>query len=259
MRYVVPFSLMAILLQVVVICTYAQRQVPAFRDEKNDLLLLTSAEKHQYWDDPVKLSVNITPTGWVDPWDGTCTRMAIEYFFSKNRSLSLDGGIYLRDQPDFSLKKNARGFEIRPMVKIIDGSLRRIRKRPFGKCAAGEYLGIELLFKHQVFDRDDSISIGSGTIYDKWYTIDRYVGGVTCMWGQYVVLKCGVILSYYVGGGVRFKHSTSNLPDAEEKGILTGEGHGDLIGGAERSVGNFVSPSITLGVKIGYRVIKGRR
>ena len=204
-----------------------------------------------------KLSINVIPSAWFDPWDGSCARFGVEFKVAKDISCSLDGGKYFHEQPKWTLKQNINGFEIRPMLKQyfkIDRRYHKDKHKAYLNGYKGDYGAVELIFKHQIFQYEDSIQITNGPRYDKWYSINRYVAGATLIYGEDIAFK-KLIVGYYVGLGIRYRHSTSNLSDVEKNGLLTGEGHGDLIGFYERSTGNQVLPILTLGLKIGMSIL----
>ena len=203
-----------------------------------------------------KIAVYITPTAWLDPWDGCSTRTGLEYSLTRKVAVCLDGAVYFHNQPATYLKNDINGYMIRPMIKYYtDRSRFYTPHKKFKGAYTGDYLAVEFLFKHQTFNRDDSIVINNAPPFDKVYTIDRYAIGINVLYGEAITYRSGLIVDYYGGVGFRFKHSTSSLPPDLENGILAGENHGDLIGDAERAIGNNYLPVLFFGIKIGYRLL----
>ena len=203
-----------------------------------------------------KLALYITPTAWLDPWDGCSTRTGMEYSLTPDLSICIDGAIYFHSQPAICLKNDINGYMIRPMMKYYVHRQRQYTAHnKFKGTYIGKYFAAELIFKHQVFNRDDSIVINYAPPFDKVYTINRYASGVNFMYGEAITYKWGLIVDYYLGAGFRFKHSTSSLSPTLENGILAGENHGDVIGDAERATGNNYLPVLFFGIKIGYRLL----
>ena len=205
------------------------------------------------------LSLSIVPTELFNPWDGSAVRMALEYSLSKRLSVTLDGGSYLHHQPDFpdwSQKNNINGFIFRPMIKYYGqgGQFRRKHRKYIGEYE-GQYIGMEFLYKRQTYDRDDSIATATTPAYDKIYRMSRNVTGLNFIWGDKIIYRSRIIFEYYVGAGVRYIHSTNNLSSIEENGLLTGENHGDIIGSVMRATGSYYAPGISIGLKIGYKLL----
>ena len=119
----------------------------------------------------------------------------------------------------------------------------------------GQYIGMEFLYKRQTYDRDDSVATATTPAYDKIYRMSRYVTGLNFIWGDKIIYRSRIIFEYYLGAGVRYIHSTNNLSSIEENGLLTGENHGDIIGSVMRATGSYYAPGISIGLKIGYKLL----
>jgi hypothetical protein len=240
-------------------------KITAYKPQRNclliALLLLVSGQsiaKTDTSNHANKLAIYIPPTAWLDPWDGSSTRTGLEYSLSKKIAICFEGGVYFPDQPAWiePIKSDVNGYIIRLMAKQYIQHKRFYTTRKKYKWAhVNCYVAAEVMFKHQTFNLNDSILINNAPPFNKVYTINRYAAGVNVMYGEAITYKWGLIVDYYGGVGFRFKHSTSSLPPALENGILTGENHGDLIGDAERAIGNNYLPVLFAGIKIGYRLL----
>jgi hypothetical protein len=193
-----------------------------------------------------KLFVFLNPSAWIDPWDGLSCRIGVEQKISNKFSFTLEGGQYFYSQPTWSTKHDIKGFLIKPMLKYY------LNKKGI---ANGNYVALEYMYKHQVFGYEDSISINQNPPFDKKYTIYRYVSCLNFKLGTVTSYKHSkFVYEYFWGFGLRYKSSTSNLSTEEENGRLEGEGHGDIIGSCQRSIGRFLSPNLCFGIKIGFRL-----
>ena len=111
------------------------------------------------------------------------------------------------------------------------------------------------MYKNISFDYVDSIRIAPKPTYEKRYTIYKEISCVTFKWGELTVYDNNFLFEWYAGVGFRFYTCGHNtLSDEENKGVLTGEGHGDLVGSGQRVNAPFWFPNLNLGFKVGYMI-----
>jgi hypothetical protein len=118
------------------------------------------------------------------------------------------------------------------------------------KCI-GDYISLEYLHKEINFNYDDSIKIGTNPTFQKRYNISKNINAYTLKYGNVKLYKSGFVFDYFIGLGIRFTSGGNSLNEIEQKGLLTGEGHGDLIGEGQRSIYS-IFPNFSVGFRIGY-------
>lgn len=185
------------------------------------------------------LSLKIAPFSLLDIYSGMSARIGIEYKIVNTLSLYNEFGTYISG-PN-SLLNN-------------QGMLSKIElKKYFFQVEqhTGNYLSVELFYKHQKFNLIDSISLN--TKYEKEYKVLKDVACFTIKYGKLSVYMKRLIVDAFVGVGLRYKVATNNLTKEENKNIVPiGDYHFNLFVG---KAGKFFYPNFDLGIKIGY-VIK---
>ncbi len=190
-----------------------------------------------------KLSFTISSTHLIDPWDGSSVRIGIEKPFNKF-NINLEVGKYIT--ADWSLKPNIKGIILNPVVKF---------KVDTYENGVTEYVGIDYLYKDFSYDTQDSIKINDITI-SKDYRISRKVHAISLKYFMRQNLSKHLFYDFYLGFGIRYTNSKSNLTGDEEYGIRNGELQGSTqIENEINRTGNFFRPNIYCGVKFGYLIL----
>jgi hypothetical protein len=191
-----------------------------------------------------QFTITINPLAFIDVQGGYSYRIGAEVKIKNNIAGLVEIGKYYSygGNSKTDIRHNAKGYLIKPAIKYY------LNKEK--KCL-GNYLSLEYLHKEINFNYDDSIKIGTTPTYQKRYNISKNINAYTAKYGNVKLYKSGIVLDWFLGLGVRFTSGGNNLNDVEQKGLLTGEGHGDLIGEGQRSIYK-VLPNFSLGFKIGY-------
>jgi hypothetical protein len=191
-----------------------------------------------------QFTITLNPLAFIDVQGGYSYRIGAEAKIKNNIAGLVEIGKYYSygGNSKTDIRHNAKGYLIKPAIKYY------LNKEK--KCI-GNYLSLEYLHKEINFNYDDSIKIGTTPTYQKRYNIGKNINAYTAKYGNAKLYKSGIVLDWFVGLGARFTSGGNNLSDIEQKGLLTGEGHGDLIGEGQRSIYK-VLPNFSWGFKIGY-------
>jgi hypothetical protein len=194
-------------------------------------------------DDP-KLSIKTSPLALIDIYGGYSWRIGTEFKAQQNKAVSLEYGRYFTygDNPNVNQKLDTKGYIIRAELK------KYLNKE---KLCSGRFISLEYLYKNITFNYLDSIKEGSNPTFQKEYTIFKNISAFTVKYGSLTIPVNRFVWEWYVGAGVRICTGHNTLTPGEEKGLLTGEGHGDLISAGQREI-NYVLPNISAGFKLGY-------
>ncbi len=184
-----------------------------------------------------KICLKIAPLSLLDIYGGMSTRIGIEYKLKKNYALYNEIGTYIPNANGYS---NNKGILTKCEFKYY------INKKHF---SSGGYFSAELFYKYQSFSTWDSITIKP--TYAKDFTVYKSVACLTVKFGRMQVFKCGILLDYFFGIGIRYKNATSTLNSNENSNIQSG-GDYSLNILAEKS-GQYILPNFDAGIKIGYR------
>jgi hypothetical protein len=192
-----------------------------------------------------KFYISISPGGFIDYKDGSSIRLSADARVYKNIALSIEAGFYTSFGNVFSYKTDPRGFLIKPCIKVY-----------FDKKSNGGYIGLEYQYKRQTYTEYDSIDISRTSRYGKTYGITRYVNCINAKYGELKNITKRIIWEWYVGAGIRFFNSFTDLSQDEYDGILRGESRYNTTGGgySARVIGRHVYPNITIGIKLGVRL-----
>lgn len=194
-----------------------------------------------------RFSLKVTPLALLDIYGGNSCRIGAEFKLRNNIAASLEYGTYF----SYSAKGFFTPVKIGTRGNIIRAEVKYYRNKD--KLCTGDFLSIEYMYKNITFDYIDSISIASKPTYEKQYTIYKEISCLTFKVGNLTVFNNNMLFEWYAGLGLRFYTCGHNtLTEEENKGILTSEGHGDLVGDAQRVNAFKVLPNISLGIKLGY-------
>jgi hypothetical protein len=191
-----------------------------------------------------KICIKTSPIALVDAWGGYSYRLGAEFKVIDNTAFSFELGKYYGLGQKLSLKIHPNGFIIRPEIKCYLNKY---------KLSTGPYVSLDVFYKKINFDYTDSIHFSSTPTFEKQYSIWKDIYGINGKYGVLIVHKKKLVVEWYVGGGVRFIKGHNSLTAEEDKNVLTGEGHGDLISDGQRAIKG-VWPNIMIGFKIGYSV-----
>ena len=116
------------------------------------------------------------------------------------------------------------------------------------------FVGFDYLYKDFNFETQDSIEVNNVTI-DKEYRVYRKVHSISVKYFLRYDFNKHFFYDFYVGFGVRYVNSKSDLTDEEKNNILNDEFHGATqIENEMNRTGNFFRPNIYCGIKFGYRI-----
>ena len=193
-----------------------------------------------------KFCIKTSPLALIDVYGSYSWRLGTEFKVSGNTAMSLEYGTYFNygNNRNINLRWDSKGFIIRPELKVY---LNR------EKFCSGPFLSLEYLYKDIAFNFEDSIKLGSNPPFFKDYRIFKHISAITVKYGELRINDDGFIFEWYVGAGVRICRGHNTLTPEEDKGVLTGEGHGDVISAGQRWV-NYVAPNLSAGFKIGWRL-----
>lgn len=198
-------------------------------------------------EEPNRFSLKLTPLALIDIYGGNSARIGSEFKLKNNIAASLEYGTY------FSYR--AKGFfepvKIGTRGTILRAELKFYRNK--NKLCTGDFFSIGYLYKNISFDYVDSINTASKATYEKQYTIYKEISCLTFKLGNLTVYENNLLFEWYAGVGLRFYtcgHTT--LTEEERNGLLTGEGHGDLVGDSQRVNAVKLLPNLSLGIKVGY-------
>jgi hypothetical protein len=191
-----------------------------------------------------KLSFTISSTHLIDPWDGSSIRIGIEKPFD-DFAINLEFGKYVNTIENYNIKPNVKGFIFNPIIKV---------KMNTKNNGVTEFAGIDYLYKDYSYDTYDSIKFNT-TLVNKEYRILRKVHAISVKYFQRHDFNKHLFYDFYVGLGIRFTSSKSNLTVEEANSILNDEYHGATqIENEINKTGNFIRPNLYCGVKFGYRI-----
>jgi hypothetical protein len=175
---------------------------------------------------------------YIDFVGGLSYRIGVEIKIHRNISTSLEAGKYFCYDND-----HRKGEIIRTELKYYGND---------HECT-GNYFSVEYLYKNVTFNFVDSFAIPAQPRYEKEYKLHKEISCLTFKYGELSSFYKRFIFEWYVGAGLRFYSSAYNDLSADEnRYVLTGEGHGDIIGNAIRYVGRHLIPNLNAGIKIGY-------
>lgn len=196
--------------------------------------------------------VGIAPLALIDVFDGMSARPTVEVPLSKRVTVGAEVGFIF-----FSTmyKENARGYIIKPILKYYINPKKQVMR----------YFALEYMYKEHHYYLTDSLK-NHDVRSKRKYNMDRKAVAFTLKYGQVSKWKGIFDIDWYVGGGVRFQNSVSQLTPEEERSVLTGldpvtgTDHGDsMVAGLQRQSGVYVYPNITAGLKLMFNFSRFRR
>lgn len=198
-------------------------------------------------EEPNRFSLKFTPLALIDVFGGNSYRIGSEFKLKNNIAASLEYGRY------FSY--SAKGF-FEPLKIGTRGNIIRAEVKYYlnkDKLCSGNFLSLEYMYKNISFGYKDSINVASKPTYERQYTIYKEISCLTFKLGNLTVFDNNILFEWYAGIGLRFYTCGHNtLTEEERNGLLTGEGHGDLVGDSQRVNAPKVLPNLSLGIKVGY-------
>jgi hypothetical protein len=211
-------------------------------------LLIFSCPKvfsqHAYDSADHKIFISLSPLALVDYKDGSAIRLSADVKVWRRWAVSAEAGFYTSLANAFAYKADPHGIVFKPMVKYYLNKNGKVYE---------DYLGLEYQYKHQRYDLDDSIAAG-GSTYFKQYSMIRNVNCINVKAGHLHHLSRKILLEAFLGAGIRFFHSSTNLPREEYDAIVRSEEQSNRTGGGSqaREIGNHVYPNFTAGIKLAY-------
>ena len=186
---------------------------------------------------PKHLAITIAPLAFADGFSGCGYRLGVAFQLQKEYTVGIDVGSYFYQQP-YEQMTHINGIQLRPMLRFrLPGIFTSGKKYRYES-----YIGVEYLYKKIGYDYMDSIKLANTPVYNQQYRIRRAINGIEVVYGETLLLTKWLAVEWYGGGGVRHINSSNNLTQEQTNGILHGEGHGDLIGGAQRNTSSYFAP-----------------
>ncbi|NML22807.1 DUF3575 domain-containing protein [Pseudoflavitalea sp. G-6-1-2] len=194
-----------------------------------------------------KLFVALSPAGLIDIFDYPSLRISAEAKIYRNLSFSVEQVLYPINS--FKMHKaNVSGYAVKPAIKVY------LNKKGI---IGGKYIALEYQYKQQAYDLSDSIKFYGGAPFPKDYQMTRYINCINVKYGELTQLHKRWIIEWFAGVGIRSTNSMSSLSEQEYNRIIKDEEHKNSLGpgGFVREIGLRSYPNITLGFKIGYRIL----
>lgn len=188
-------------------------------------------------------TIGIAPLAIIDVFDAPSFRLSVEVPISQRIALGAEGGFVFYES---MYKEKPGGFIIKPIIKYYLNPKEDVER----------YFAMEYMFKEQHYYLTDSLK-RNDVRYKKTYNMKRKAAAFTLKYGQVSKWKGAFDIDWFVGAGIRFQNSVSELTPEEERSVLTGldsetgTDHGDsMVAGMQRQSGVFVYPNITAGLKL---------
>lgn len=198
-------------------------------------------------EEPNRFSLKLTPLALIDIFGGNSYRIGSEFKLKNNIAASLEYGKYF----SYSAKGFFEPLKIGTRGNIIRAEVKYYRNKD--KLCSGNFFSLEYMYKNISFDYKDSINIASKPIHEKQYTVYKEISCLTFKLGNLTVYDNNLLFEWYAGIGLRFYTCGHNtLTEEERNGLLTGEGHGDLVGDSQRVNAVKLLPNLSVGIKVGY-------
>ena len=196
-----------------------------------------------------KFYIAFSPAALIDFADGSSVRISADARLYKGIAIFTEAGFYTSLSDIFS-KPDAKGIIIKSGLKVY------LNKK---KICNGPYIGLEYQYKHQTYTESDRIDTSRTTpSYVKIYGMTRYVNCINARYGELKNITNRIIWEWYVGAGLRFFNSFTDLPQDEYDAILRGEEYhnsaDNMSGYQARVLGHHIYPNITAGIKLGVRL-----
>ena len=204
---------------------------------------LDSLPEKRFW-----LATN--PLTLIDPYFGSSCRIGVAFNIHNNISEYLEYGGYIRSFNIWDVVKNNAGFTAKAETRSYIKSYETDSKI---------FLSIELFYSQQSCVRNDSIEIRSQTLpttynkFKKEYSINKKVAGLTLNLGTTAIYYKRFVLEGFVGLGVRYRETTCTLTQEEAENRILGDW--TVPGTWIYRCGNFISPHLNLGFRIGYKIL----
>lgn len=192
-----------------------------------------------------RFSVKTSPLSITNFLDGFSFKLAVEKRIFRNFSLCIEGGRYF-SYGKKGLWSGSDGYLLNPEMRFYLNSKQETQ---------GKYVSFDYRFKDRSFNWEDSILIPSpvkNTLYVKQYRIRTLASCFNIKYG-FVSLINSLVIDCFIGVGIKFRNSTSTLTELEESNIYGSNNYSTFQMYRSRR-GNFISPNITAGIKIGLCV-----
>lgn len=189
-----------------------------------------------------KLCLKFSPLSIIDPYSGSSLRIGSEYKLKGKFAIYSELGVFFPKSifNATSFRKN-NGLSIEAELKYY------VNKQ---KIVSGTYYSFDLFCKYQTYTTKDSIDITPNYLKD--YTIYKNIYCANLKYGEMIACKCGIVLDFSVGLGIRYKVSHSTLTLNENNNIIgVGDYSTNII---TNKAGKFIYPNFLVGIKIGYRI-----
>lgn len=210
--------------------------------KNNILLLFLFFAKIAFGQDSLndnKLCLKVAPLAIFDIYNGMAPRVGIEYKLIHNYSLYHEIGTYI---PNVNSMNSNQGIILRTEFK-------RYLNR--SSVSSGNYLSIELFYKYQQYNTNDSIR--SAINYTRDYSVFKSVGCFNVKYGSMKIYKFNMIVEYFISLGLRYKVTRSNLSQQENDNLVSTDDSYNINLLVNRA-GTFLFPNVDAGIKIGYKL-----
>ena len=215
-------------------------------------LLLVAVTNHSfcqkkdsaYNDINAKYYITLSPVALIDVLEHPSIRISGDAKIYKNITLSVEN-IFYPTLGDWFIKKDVRGYAVKPCVKFY------LNKN---KIINGPYIGLEYQYKQQYYNLTDSIEINGIAPFHKQYGMTRYFNCINVKYGELTNINGKFLSEFFIGIGIRFFHSFTELSKEEHDNIIYKEElhNAEMAQSAARTIGNRIYPNITIGYKIGF-------
>jgi len=193
-----------------------------------------------------KYYITLSPIALIDVIDHPSLRISGDAEIYKKIGLSVENIFYL-NLGDATIKENVRGYAIKPCIKFwLNKNNNKVN---------GAYIGLEYQYKQLYYNLHDSIDISGVAAYSKGYGMTRYVNCINIKYGELTTIRGRFISEFFIGLGIRFHRSFTELSNEEHDNIIYNEElhNAEMAQSAARTIGNHIYPNITVGYKIGFR------
>lgn len=183
-----------------------------------------------------RVCVKVAPLAIFDIYSGMSPRAGVEFKLKSNHALYHEAGTYI---PYANGMHNNVGVLTKLEYKLYIHEY---------DVTSGNYVSVELFYKHQTYGTYDSIRVQP--FYSKNYRVEKDVGCFTLKYGDLKVYKRGMVVDMFIGIGLRYKSIRNSLTGEENDHIQPAGDYGFNI--SKNKAGNRFSPNFDIGIKIGY-------
>lgn len=190
-----------------------------------------------------RFSIKTSPLSLINFIDGFSFKLGLEKRIYRNFSLCVEGGPYF-SYGGKGLWSGSKGYLVNPEMRLYLNTRGQ---------TTGNYLSLDYRLKNRSFNWEDSILIPQtikNSFYLKEYRIQTITNCFNIKYGL-VSLINSLVIDCFVGVGIKFRNSTSDLTKEEEENIYGANNYSTFQMYRSRR-GKFIAPNVTAGIKIGF-------